>query len=95
MKAMDEEPEVLPIAEERSLTLSMRDFIIGDVVVLKSGGPKMTVASDWRGEKSAGRKFQIRWFAGDKLEWGVFHEAEVELAVEPVPPPLDFPKAES
>ena len=47
------------------------DYKIGDIVILKSGGPDMTVKSTPE-TYSAGYKCQ--WFAGKKLEIGVFEK---------------------
>jgi uncharacterized protein YodC (DUF2158 family) len=38
----------------------------GEIVQLKSGGPKMTVAG------TVGGRIACQWFAGSKLEQGVF-----------------------
>lgn len=54
-----------------------RSFKIGDIVQLKSGGPKMTVEAiedresmaDW--EIRGGVK--VAWFAGAKRESSIFH----------------------
>lgn len=64
-------------------------FNVGDIVKLKSGGPDMTVQDL---EKSsigftieAPREFNgyysCQWFAGKKLESGVFPEESLELIV--------------
>ena len=52
----------------------MHTFETGDVVQLKSGGPKMTVDSGDALEKLAltGNKIHCQWFAGSKLESGWF-----------------------
>lgn len=42
-------------------------FKVGDIVQLKSGGPKMTVEV----ELSSGA-VRCQWFAGSKLSWGDF-----------------------
>lgn len=45
----------------------------GDVVMLKSGGPDMTV------QKVRGSEIDCHWFeAGTKLQSGVFNEDELE-----------------
>ena len=45
-----------------------KEFKTGDIVELKSGGPKMTVQ-----EFNGGfQKFVCQWFAGKKLERGTF-----------------------
>jgi uncharacterized protein YodC (DUF2158 family) len=46
-------------------------FKIGDIVELKSGGPKMTV----KGPNTFGERddeYSCQWFGGKKLEYGVF-----------------------
>ncbi|HYE32103.1 MAG TPA: DUF2158 domain-containing protein [Methylomirabilota bacterium] len=44
-------------------------FKTGDVVQLKSGGPKMTIAEVDHG----GQRYFCKWFAGAKIETGAFH----------------------
>lgn len=44
------------------------EFVIGDIVKLKSGGPEMTVNSVSENKKF----FNCQWFAGKKLEQGRF-----------------------
>lgn len=46
----------------------MEDYKVGDIVQLKSGGPKMTI----NGNKSSGGHYYCTWFAGSKLESGCF-----------------------
>jgi uncharacterized protein YodC (DUF2158 family) len=46
----------------------MEAFKPGDVVVLKSGGPKMTV----EGSGSSGREVTCVWFAEEDVQRGVF-----------------------
>lgn len=53
-------------------------FKIGDIVQLKSGGPKMTVMSP---EKEGGDVF-CGWFAGAKRETGFFPPDSLEVAKE-------------
>jgi len=43
-------------------------FKVGDIVQLKSGGPKMTVTDD----ASVGGFIRCNWFAGAKLNHGSF-----------------------
>lgn len=50
-----------------------KDFVIGDIVKLKSGGPEMTVKeaiSNFGGEETG--NYRCQWFAGKKLDNGVF-----------------------
>jgi len=55
----------------------MHSFKEGDVVHLKSGGPEMTIKS--LGVFSGKEGAVCVWFAGTKLEKGVFSEPELEL----------------
>jgi uncharacterized protein YodC (DUF2158 family) len=57
-------------------------FKIGDVVVLRSGGPRMTV---WGASEGCGI-INTNWFAGDLLQRDAFAEAELEFA-----PPKETP----
>jgi uncharacterized protein YodC (DUF2158 family) len=54
-------------------------FNVGQVVKLKSGGPKMTVVviSDTRGGS-----YQTSWFAGSKNETAWFPEQALEEAID-------------
>lgn len=53
----------------RSSTTTVNEFNAGDIVQLKSGGPKMTVhESDARGG------VYCQWFTGTKLEYGYFNQ---------------------
>jgi uncharacterized protein YodC (DUF2158 family) len=49
-------------------------FVVGDIVKLKSGGPEMTVNARFSGPIT----YRCQWFAGKKLENGVFPEDSVE-----------------
>lgn len=53
------------------------EFKVGDIIQLKSGGPKMTVQSlpDVRGGY-----IRCQWFAGSKLESGAFPPDSLEPA---------------
>ena len=44
-------------------------YNVGDIVTLKSGGPEMTVQVI---PKDGGIYFKCQWFAGKKLEDGLF-----------------------
>lgn len=57
-------------------------FKVGDVVVLKSGGPEMTVEDpqNFRGQ------VECQWFGGRKLESGSFPPASLKY------PPADSEK---
>ncbi|HEX5752301.1 MAG TPA: DUF2158 domain-containing protein [Archangium sp.] len=62
-------------------------FQVGDVVKLKSGGPEMTVEASLEEYES----YRCQWFAGKKLESGVFPDAGLEPAS--VKPPIPAPGA--
>lgn len=51
------------------------DFVVGDIVRLKSGGPDMTVRSV---PDRLERDYFCQWFAGKKLEIGRFPFASLE-----------------
>ena len=53
------------------------EFKIGDIVKLKSGGPEMTVQ---KAPTDTSTYYQCQWFAGKKLESGVFPEGSLESA---------------
>lgn len=48
---------------------SRREYVVGDTVQLKSGGPEMTVKSV---PTELIRYYTCQWFAGKKLEAGQF-----------------------
>jgi uncharacterized protein YodC (DUF2158 family) len=52
-----------------------REFKVGDIVVLKSGGPNMTIKSI---PTETGTSYTCQWFAGKKLEQGVFPENSIK-----------------
>ncbi len=52
----------------------MEDFKDGDVVQLKSGGPKMTVDS-WDEELGV---YHCSWFAGDELKNAAFESTSLQ-----------------
>jgi uncharacterized protein YodC (DUF2158 family) len=54
----------------------MAEFKPGDLVQLKSGGPKMTVQTEDRGV------VKCQWFAGTKLESGLFSPDSLRAADE-------------
>ena len=61
-------------------------FNVGDIVKLKSGGPDMTVKELVTSIGSGGfdGKYRCQWFAGKKLDNGVFpQESLVEVTPEP------------
>ncbi len=53
-------------------------YKIGDIVQLKSGGPKMTV----KGDHSDG-EIHCQWFSGSKLSDGWFPAESVQKVEEP------------
>ena len=59
-------------------------FKIGDVVVLKSGGPAMTITNDKTGtDFSKGKvwrgRYDCKWFDGDEMKQARFHQEAIEL----------------
>ena len=56
------------------------DFKVGDIVMLRSGGPEMTVAKEKYGIDDD--EVECQWFGGRKLEWGRFPKASL-IHVEP------------
>lgn len=54
--------------------MTEKAFVAGDLVVLKSGGPVMTV------NKIDLTSLQCQWFGGKKLEHGYFDPKAVRLA---------------
>lgn len=53
-------------------------FKIGDIVQLKSGGPRMTVIGDLRDEEQV----YTAWFAADKKETGSFPHGAIVLCAQ-------------
>lgn len=55
-------------------------FLVGTIVKLKSGGPEMTVQKVIANlnDQFTG-SYKCQWFAGKKLEDGVFPEESLEL----------------
>lgn len=53
-------------------------YKIGDIVMLKSGGPSMTVD----GIREHDGRIYCHWFAGNKLHEGVFSPDAIDLEVE-------------
>lgn len=52
---------------------------VGDVVKLKSGGPKMTIAS---GPRGGANHFTCEWFAGSTNKSASYPEAVLEQHIE-------------
>jgi uncharacterized protein YodC (DUF2158 family) len=48
---------------------NQKKFVVGDIVMLKSGGPEMTVKETLNLEIES---YRCQWFAGKKLDSGVF-----------------------
>lgn len=60
-------------------------FKIGDVVILKSGGPKMTITNDKTGvDMSLGNvwngRYDCKWFGGDSMQRSRFPQDSLEIA---------------
>ena len=53
------------------------EFQIGQIVRLKSGGPDMTI-EDYLAIGPSGN-YRCQWFAGKKLESGIFPKQSLEL----------------
>jgi uncharacterized protein YodC (DUF2158 family) len=59
-------------------------FKIGDIVQLKSGGPKMTINS----ADAMSPNVYVAWFVGSKREHARFHVDSIELAKDDPSKPL-------
>ena len=61
------------------MTKSM-GFVVGTIVKLKSGGPEMTVKQELLDliDRPTGN-YQCQWFAGKKLEDGIFPGESLDL----------------
>lgn len=57
-----------------------KDFVVGTIVKLKSGGPEMTVKQEIlnMSDRPTGN-YKCQWFAGKKLEDGVFPGDSLDL----------------
>jgi uncharacterized protein YodC (DUF2158 family) len=66
-------------------------FQTGDVVMLKSGGPYMTVSYILSENSMAGTAGDLdcQWFDGPTLHNGTFHPSTVKAVEEPVAAPND------
>jgi len=53
-------------------------FKVGDIVRIKSGGPDMTVHSEHENSMTGTITYKCQWFAGKKLESGVFPPESLE-----------------
>jgi uncharacterized protein YodC (DUF2158 family) len=69
----------------------MADFKAGDVVMLRSGGPYMTVSfiAEKSAEAAAAGDLVCQWFDGPVLYKGMLHPCSVRLVEEPVAVPND------
>lgn len=64
------------------------NFEVGDVVILKSGGPKMTIkeiiTKEYYFEGGSGdlaiNKIKTQWFEGSAIKSGEFSEPQLEIA---------------
>ncbi|QXC55635.1 DUF2158 domain-containing protein [Vibrio mimicus] len=58
-------------------------FKIGKLVTLKSGGPTMTIKSEDRDHRDNWKgTYECQWFAGKKLERGVFPHDSLNVVEE-------------
>jgi uncharacterized protein YodC (DUF2158 family) len=64
-----------PASEDLKIMASGKEFKVGDIVKLKSGGPDMTVEG-WNAYHGA---YDCQWFAGKKLDTGLFKFESLEL----------------
>lgn len=69
-------PQEVPMGEPAAAK-----FKIGDVVVLHSGGPAMTVYFLPTAYGGSHQLVETEWFAGDELRRDAFTEAEIESMV--------------
>ena len=67
--------------------MAKKVFDVGDIVRLKSGGPRMTVETvlepdiqDILNRENRGNTYHCQWFAGSKLQIGEFTEHSIEAA---------------
>jgi uncharacterized protein YodC (DUF2158 family) len=56
-------------------------YNVGDIVQLKSGGPKMTISTD----ADANGYYYAKWFAGSKLETGKFRAETLNIVQDDKP----------
>lgn len=64
----------------------MADFQVGDVVRLKSGGPKMTVTQVGANATTRLSSVWCTWFVSTKQEEGTFPVEAVEAVIESAEP---------
>ena len=57
-------------------------FATGDIVVLKSGSPKMTVATLLDKQNIHPGYYACQWFSGKKLEYGQFPPDSLRAATQ-------------
>jgi len=57
----------------------MDKFKIGDVVVLKSGGPSMTISEKYYDFGNETGKWECKWFEGSEPKSGIFHQDTLQL----------------
>lgn len=73
---------------KKSLSATAPKFNVGDIVYLINGGPEMSVSSQETNYDSGNYTFnghyKCQWFAGKKLEQGVFPEQSL-TATNPKP----------
>lgn len=54
-------------------------FSVGQVVKLNSGGPEMTIRSINENDHGQIKSYSCQWFAGKKLEQGVFPPESLKM----------------
>jgi uncharacterized protein YodC (DUF2158 family) len=64
-----------PAYEDLEIMATGKEFKVGDIVKLKSGGPDMTV----EGWSDYYKSYEVQWFAGKKLDTGRFKFESLEL----------------
>jgi uncharacterized protein YodC (DUF2158 family) len=81
----------LLISAPNLLEIMVADFKLGDVVMLRSGGPYMTVSFILTATLTDGfvGDLDCQWFDGPTLYKGTFRPSAVKEVVEPVAAPND------
>lgn len=64
--------------------MSTTAYKVGDIVVLKSGGPEMTVRHEDNDAVTDLYFYECQWFAGKKLERGLFPRDSLTVVVKDI-----------